>query len=192
VIACVRGLWTQLLSPHGGLVWGSVSTRLFLQRFDKLPFFRNRIFVQAALLPSYSSNASSKAPSLHGRYPLPRYYEPLRLPARAAPRLCRACPVGVRLPSPPCRVSQVPRLIFPCALSPPTPEGPASACSLLPRRFQASSSLADWPPSLSVTSPYLVRLRYASQDCSPVFHHTHYSAPPRLIYTFERSTHLVN
>ena len=43
--------------------------------------------------------------------------------------------VGVRLPfPPPCRVSQVPRLIFPCALSPPTPEGPAGAGSLLPRR----------------------------------------------------------
>src|SRR6516164_7528944 len=40
--------------------------------------------------------------------------------------------VGVGCPSPPCRVSQVPRLFFPCALSPPTPEGPTGACSLLP------------------------------------------------------------
>src|SRR5258708_22166199 len=81
------GLLTQLLSQQGNFVWGSVSARLFIQGFDKLPFFRIRIFVQAVLLPSYSSNASSETPSLHGRYPLPRYYEPLRLPARAAPRL---------------------------------------------------------------------------------------------------------
>src|SRR3974390_2710857 len=51
------------------------------------------------------------------------------------------------LPSPPCRVSHVPRLLFPRALSPITPEGPADACSLLLHRLQASSNLADWPPS---------------------------------------------
>src|SRR6266851_2321786 len=100
------GLLTQLLSQQREFVWESVSARLFLQGFDKLPFFRNRIFVQAVLLPSYSSNASSKAPSLHGRYPLPRYYEPLRLPARAAPRLWISSGRWGRLHSPPCRVSQ--------------------------------------------------------------------------------------
>src|SRR5450759_2229828 len=63
------GLLAQLLSQQREFVWGSVSTRLFLQGFDKLPFFRNRIFVQAVLLPSYSSNVSSEAPWLHGRYP---------------------------------------------------------------------------------------------------------------------------
>ena len=36
---------------------------------DMLPFSRSRIFVQAVLLSSYSSNASSEAPLLHGRYP---------------------------------------------------------------------------------------------------------------------------
>ena len=35
--------------------------------------------------------------------------------------------VGLGYPSPPCRVSQVPRLICPCALSPTTPEGPTSS-----------------------------------------------------------------
>src|ERR1017187_5373037 len=68
-------------------------------------------------------------------------YDPLRLPSRPSPRLCipsvRWGPVAL---SPPCRVSQVPRLIYSCALSPTTPEGPASACSLLPRQYQASSS----------------------------------------------------
>jgi hypothetical protein len=65
-----------------------------------------------------------------GITPLPRYYGPLRLPTRPPRRLC--------LPSvrwafrPPCRVSQAlkreaPRLLFPRALSPTTPEGPMAA-----------------------------------------------------------------
>jgi len=84
-----------------------------------------------------------------GVTPLPRYYGPLRLPARAVPSVIDSLgPLGIGCPSPPCRVSQVPRLIYSCALSPITPEGSASACSLLPRRYQASSYLADWPPSL--------------------------------------------
>src|ERR1017187_4245608 len=63
------GLLAQLLSQQREFVWGSVSAHLFLQGFDMLPFFRSRIFVQAVLLSSYSSNASSEAPWLHGRYP---------------------------------------------------------------------------------------------------------------------------
>jgi hypothetical protein len=35
--------------------------------------------------PLTAAIVSSRAPSLHGRYPFPRYYEPLRLPARAVP-----------------------------------------------------------------------------------------------------------
>ena len=58
-------------------------------------------------------------------------------------------------------------------------QGPASACSLLPRRYQASSSLADWPPPLSVTRPNRVRLRYGSQVCFPGFHQTDCSASLR-------------
>jgi len=41
--------------------------------------------------------------------------------------------------APPRRVSQAPRLIFPRALPPTTPEGPVGACLLLPHRCQASS-----------------------------------------------------
>src|SRR6267378_892726 len=110
------GLLTQLLSQQREFVWGSVSTRLFIQGFDKLPFFRSGNFFQAVLLPSYSRNASSKAPSLHGRYPLPHYYGPLRLPARAAPSVIDSLgPWGARTASPPCRVSQDTRLICSCA-----------------------------------------------------------------------------
>ena len=45
---------------------------LFLQGFDTLPLFRSGNLFQAALLSSYSCNAFSKAPLLHGRYPLLR------------------------------------------------------------------------------------------------------------------------
>ena len=98
--------------------------------------------------------------------------------------------IDLRLPA--CRVSQDPRLIYSCALSPTTPEGPASACSLLPRRCQASSSLADWPPPLSVTRPNRVRLRYGSQVCFPGFHQTDRSAPLRFSYMYERAIYMVN
>ena len=109
------------------------------------------------------------------------------------PRLC--IPSGRRgsdCTPPPCRVSQVPRLVYSCALSPTTPEGPTGACSLLPRRYQASSSLADWPPSISVTRPNRVRLRYGSQVCFPGFRQTDYSAPLRFSYMYERAIYMVN
>jgi hypothetical protein len=128
-----------------------------------------------------------------GITPLLRSYGPLRLPARTAPWLCipsgRWGPVTL---SPPCRVSQVPRLIYPCALSPTTPEGPTSPCSLLPRRYQASSSLTDWPPSPSFTRPNRVRLRYGSQVCVPGFRQKDYSASLRFRYMHERAIYMVN
>jgi len=61
------GLLTQLLSQQREFIWQSVSARLFLQGFDMRPLFRSGNLFQAALLSSYSSNASSKAPSLHPR-----------------------------------------------------------------------------------------------------------------------------
>jgi len=128
-----------------------------------------------------------------GVTPLLRSYGPLRLPARAAPWLCipsgRWGPVTL---SPPCRVSQDPRLIYPCALSPTTPEGPAGACSLLPRQCQASSSLADWPPPLSVTRPNRVHLRYGSQVCFPGFRQADHAASLRFRYMYERAIYMVN
>jgi hypothetical protein len=109
------------------------------------------------------------------------------------PRLCiPSGRLGSDCTPPPCRVSQIPRLIYSCALSPTTPEGPTGACSLLPRRYQASSSLADWPPSISVTRPNRVRLRYGSQVCFPGFHQTDYSAPLRFSYMYERAIYMVN
>ena len=81
------------------------------------------------------NNVSSQAPSLHGRYPLPRYYEPVRLPSVAARTVIDSRPALVTpltgdensISSPRRWVSQVPRLIFAHALSPLTPEGPTVA-----------------------------------------------------------------
>src|SRR5450631_3039829 len=186
------GLLAQLLSQQREFIWASVSTRLFIQGFDMHPFFRRGNLFQAVLLSSYSCNSSSAAPLLHGR-------------SRAAPLVWASPPPGQdrplvmyslgplgSFPSPPCRVSQVPRLIYPCALSPTTPEGPASACSLLPRRYQASSSLADWPPPLCVTRPNRVHLRYGSQVCFPGFRQADYAASLRFRYMFERAIYMVN
>ena len=61
-----------------------------------------------------------------GVTPLPRYYGPLRLPTGPPRWLCLPT-ARWSLALPPCRASQAPRLIFPRALSPTTPEGPASA-----------------------------------------------------------------
>ena len=43
-------------------------------------------------------------------------------------------------------------------------------CSFLPRRFQASSTLEDWPPSSCVTRPNRIRGYSGSQVCIPGFH----------------------
>ena len=61
-----------------------------------------------------------------GVAPLLRYFGPLRLPAGPSLRLCLPA-ARWSLSLPPDRASQAPRLIFPRALSPTTPEGPASA-----------------------------------------------------------------
>ena len=100
--------------------------------------------------------------------------------------------VGVGCPSPPCRVSQVPRLIFPCALSPTTPEGPTGACSLLPRRCRASSTSGGLATSTSVTRPNRVRLRYGSQVCFPGFHQPDCSDSLRFRYVYERAIYTMD
>ena len=112
---------------------------------------------------SLTGRAYVPAPSLHGRYPLLRYYGPVRLPHRAAPRVMSFPRVVGEFASPPCRVSQVPRPICPYAPSPLTPESPAGAHPLLPGGYQASSNPADWPLSIGVTRPNRVHLRYGSQ-----------------------------
>ena len=71
----------------------------------------------------------SKAPSLHPRYRT----SSLSTGLSDSPQGRRAGyvfpPRVGRLSLPPCRASQAPRLIFPRALPPTTPEGPMAACA---------------------------------------------------------------
>src|ERR1019366_8603007 len=188
------GLLAQLLSQQREFVWGSVSAHLFLQGFDMLPFFRSGNLFQVVLLSSYSSNASSEAPWLHGRYPASSLLWASPTPGQGRslgyvfPRA-----VGGRLPFP--RPAGSPRFLdcsIPARLSPTTPEGPASACSLLPRRCQASSTSGGLATSSSVTRPNRVRLRYGSQVCFPGFHQPDYSDSLRFRYMHERAIYMVN
>ena len=106
------------------------------------------------------------APSLHGRYPLLRYYEPVRLPAK--PPQGYAFPSGV---GPPHQKSETapPGLpgsstdLSPCAAPNHPGEPGGCSCPLLHHRRQASSRMGDWPLSLCVTRPNRVRLRYGSR-----------------------------
>jgi len=102
------------------------------------------------------------------------------------PRLCipsgRRDPV-VRLP--PCRVSQVPRLIYPCALSPTTPEGPAGACSFASPPISGFIIFGRLATSTSVTRPNRVHLRYGSQVCVPGFRQPDCSDSLRFRYMHE-------
>src|SRR6266481_7923607 len=91
------------------------------------------------------------APSLHGRYPLPRYYGPLRLPAAAAADTVMSSRTAADARAVALlRVSQVPRPFCPRALSPFIPAGPAVAAS---RCFTTGGRLQlirrDWPPTTS-------------------------------------------
>jgi hypothetical protein len=81
------------------------------------------------------------------------------------------------------RVSQVPRLIFPHAPSPTTPESPVIALApLLHHRLQASSRMAAWPLSVCITRPNRVRLRYGSRVRLARLRVTDCSAPRGLRY----------
>jgi hypothetical protein len=117
------------------------------------------------------------APSLHGRYPLLRYYGPVRLPIGAAPELCfpRRRWSSSR---PPRRVSQVPRLIFPRVLSPSTPESPAVAfahCFTASVRLHHTWKTGHFP--FALTGPYRVRWRYGSRVRLPGLRRRNYSRP---------------
>src|SRR5262249_48937043 len=66
------GLLTQLLSQQRECIWPSVSAHLFLHGFDMQPLVRSGNLFQAALLSSYSSTISSKAPAESPRGFAPR------------------------------------------------------------------------------------------------------------------------
>jgi len=94
------------------------------------------------------------------------------------PGLCfplRSLPLGGQAPR---RVSQVPRLICPHALSPPTPESPraASARYFTPGiRLHPTRRTGHFP--FALTGPYRVRCRYSSWVRLPELRRSDCSSP---------------
>ena len=118
--------------------------------FPRLPESPWWDFHPSGFLLLLQNRAYSKAPSLHGRYPASSLLWASPTPCRASQWLC--IPAARWSHSlPPDRVSQAPRLIFPRALSPTTPEGPAIACAccFTTGLVWLHPSRADWPPSYS-------------------------------------------
>jgi hypothetical protein len=118
----------------------------------------------------------------HLRRVLPgTHYEPLRLPTR--PFAGYVFPAQVDLIASPRRASQVPRPIFPRALSPITPGGPMAAYAHF---FTIGSGLylglEGWSRSTCVTRPNRVHLRYGSRVRSAgLRRHRLLRAPPALL-----------
>ena len=120
-------LWSQLLSQLRNFLrqpW--LLHRLRRRLSCGCPRFRTGIFIPAVFPSSYRCVLSTRPLGSIRVAGLPRYYGPLRLPPRPPRRLCLPAARG-SLSLPPRRASQAPRPIFPRALSPTTPEGPAGA-----------------------------------------------------------------
>ena len=147
------GLLTQLLSQQREFLrQGPLSPR-FRRDLGPSRLSRSGRFLQAALLSSHSSSASSKAPSLHARYALLRYCGPLRLPARAAPSVIDSLgPWGsVALPRP----AGSPRFLG-CSVP--------ARCPLPPRKARRVLSLVASPPMAGFTTLWRAgHLRLASR-----------------------------
>ncbi len=109
------------------------------------------------------------------------------------PRLCIPSGRWVRVVSPPpCRVSQDSSTDLSLRAVPNHPGRlDGCACSLLPRRCQASSSLADWPPSIA-SRGRIGFDHYGSQVCFPGFRQTDCSLSLRFRYMHERAIYMVN
>ena len=157
--------------------------RTVAQRYRRV--FRRGTVAQAEFPPSY--------PGMSAFRPLrstvvTRFFATMgRSDSRPGPHLWLFIPPrrwsSDRLGTPPRRVSQVPRLICPRALSPSTPEGRAAAFALC---FTASIRLH--PRGRTghlqepLTRPNRVHLRYGSRVCSARLRRTNYSVSRSLGY----------
>jgi hypothetical protein len=117
---------------------------------------------QSAHFSSYGRTSLTGLLGSTGITPLPRYYEPIRLPARPAggyvfPPAVEAW--GLTQPGLPGSSADLSARAVP---NHPGRPGDRFG-SLTDRRWQASPSLAGWPPPLSVTRPKRVHLRYGSR-----------------------------
>ena len=138
-------------------------------------FFRRGTFVQAEFPPSY--------PNMSAFRPL-RSTVVTRFLAIVGRSDSRSGPLpGLCLPpgrwfAPPCRVSQVPRLICPRALSPSTPESPRAAfahCFTPGVRLHPIRRTGHFP--FALTGPKRVRLRYGSRVRLPELRQSDCSSP---------------
>jgi len=171
-------------------------TVLALSPFPVTPFLRLPEVSVAGSPPSgfllLQKRAPSKAPSLHGRYPLPHYYGPLRLPARTTPRLFIPSGRWGRLSFP--ALPGLPGSSTDLSLrAVPNHPGRSDRCLLIASPpvsgFILSGGLAT---STSVTRPNRVRWRYGSQVCFPGFHQPDCSDSLRFRYMHERAIYTVD
>ena len=116
---------SEALPAAAGLGGAAISEESVSPAFP--PGIRSGTVVQAALPSSYLSAYLMGSLRSTGVTPLPRYYEPRRLPNEADVRLWFPAHRWTRGPLR--RVSQVPRLILQRAPPPTTPESPSGACA---------------------------------------------------------------
>ena len=123
---------------------------------------RSRVVTQAVLPSSYTRTYLAGSLGSTGVTPLPRYYEPRRLPARAARTVMSSRPALGARPTPPglpgSSVDPSPRAV-------PNHPGESRECvyPLLPRGCQASPSLAGWPLSTRFNEAEAGSLDYGSR-----------------------------
>jgi hypothetical protein len=113
---------------------------------------------------------------------LSTHYRPVRLPYGAASRVMHSPRAWAALPATPPGLPGSSTDLSPCAV--PNHPGEPDGCSLplLPRRWQASSRMADWPLSLYITRPNRVHLCYGSRVRLARLRQTDCSAPRSLGY----------
>ena len=141
---------------------------------------------QSAHSPSYGRTSLAGLLGSTDITPLPRYYEPIRLPARPAdgyvfpPAVEARGLIGPGLSGSSTDLS---------ARAVPYHPGRPAGClrSLLDRRRLASPSLAGWPPSLCVTRPNRVHLRYGSRVRSAGLRRRELLRPPPASLPVERA-----
>ena len=121
-----------------------------------------------------------EGPSLHGHYPLPRYYGPFRLPASASPFVMFSAGAAGRVTT--SRAAGSPRFLnadLSLRAVPIHPGRPSRcSCLLLPHWCQASSYSGSLAAFNGVTRPNRVHITlrltgspnrgFVSRDCSPV------------------------
>jgi len=157
------------------------------------PLFRSGNLFQAVLLSSYSSNASSKAPLLHGRYPVSTLIWASPTPGQGRPSVMYSLgPSGSGCPFP-----ALPGLpgsstdLFLRAV-PNHPERSGGCLLIASPLITGFIILGRLATSTSVTRPNRVHLRYGSQVCFPGFHQPDCSDSLRFRYMHERAIYIVS